>query len=63
MYSWYIRDGDQEGIEKFEKLLFEPPAGVALEVIAALPEWQPEAMYGDFAATMASRGGGQRTTG
>lgn len=63
MYSWVIRDGSPEGIEAFDKALFAPPAGTPSEVIAALPEWQPEAVGDLFMAQLAARGDNPRTSG
>lgn len=57
VYAWRIRNGDKEGIEKYDKLLLAPPAGLKVETIAALPEWTKAAQANDFMATLARAGG------
>lgn len=57
-----VKDGSPEGIAKFDALLFRPPAGTPSKDIAALPEWQPEAMANQFMAQLAARGDKPRTS-
>lgn len=61
VYAWRIRNGDKEGIEKYNKMLTAPPPEVAPEVVAALPEWTKASQANDFMATLA-RAGGRRGT-
>lgn len=57
-----MRNGDAKGIERFDALLFKPPPGTATKSIAALPEWQSDAMANQFMAQLAARGGKPRTS-
>lgn len=57
-----MKDGDKEGIEKFDALLFKAPPGLAKEVVAALPEWQSDAMANQFMSQLAARGDKPRTS-
>lgn len=55
VYAYLVKDGDREGIEKFDIMLNKPPEGVARDVIAELPEWRPEAQAASFFAQLGSR--------
>lgn len=55
IYAWLVEGASPEGREKFNTLLFKPPPGIRAEVMATLPEWQPEAMGDQFMAQMAAR--------
>jgi hypothetical protein len=55
VYAWLVKDGDKEGIEKFDAWLYRPPAGMARGGVADLPEWQADAMADQFLAQMAAR--------
>lgn len=53
VYGYLIRNGDKEGIEKFDTMLFKPPAGLAKEKIEDLPMWGAASMENDFMAQLA----------
>lgn len=56
VYAFLVRDGDTEGIEKFDAQLIAPPPDIAAKVIPTLPEWTQQAQ-GDMFAQMAARRG------
>lgn len=56
VYSWLIRNGDKEGIEKFDAQLVAPPPEIAAEVTPTLPEWTKQAQGDTFAMLAGQRG-------
>lgn len=57
MLSWLVRDGSQEGIEKFMQQLFMPPLGVKKDAMRQAPGWSPEEQGNQFLSMMAGRAG------
>lgn len=40
VYAWLIEGGSPEGIEAMDKKVFDPPAGLAKEDLAELPQFK-----------------------
>lgn len=55
-----MQHADKKQREELDRALNDPPANVKPEVIAALPEWQDEAVGNQFLAGLAARGGAGR---
>lgn len=57
IYSFITKDGDSEGIAKYDEWLFTDPDATELEVLAAKPEWAEDSMASGFMTALAARGG------
>lgn len=56
VYGWLTRNGDAEGLEKFDAKLIAPPPEIAAKVIPTLPAWTQEGQGSTFALLAGQRG-------